>query len=399
MSTELITRNADLNRLRDEGFDIDVKDGFLLLRDVPYLDSSREIQRGTLICELTLAGDDTTTPKRHTVMFSGEYPYDIDGAPIKAIECGGRNERIIAGLTVCYDFSAKKLDSSGKKAPYSDHYEKMVSYVRRLTHPAQRVDPGATARTYSVTASSDEECPFEYLDTASARAGITQMQSKLVDFCVGIVGVGGTGSYVLDLIAKAPVQEIHLFDDDFFLTHNAFRSPGAASISELRSRQRKVEYYSQKYSVQKRRIISHIERIDGDNVTLLDDCNFVFLCLDAGAEKAEIVSYLETNGKPFIDVGIGVTTVDGSLRGSIRTTTSTENKREHIREKNRFSLEGNLADEEYSRNTQIVELNAINASLAVIRWKKLMGFYLDQGREHHSVYRIGVNRILNEDTS
>ena len=47
------------------------------------------------------------------------------------------------------------------------------------------------------------------------------------------MGLGGTGSYVLDLVAKTPVWEIHLFDGDAFLQHNAFRSPGAPSLDEL----------------------------------------------------------------------------------------------------------------------------------------------------------------------
>jgi hypothetical protein len=31
----------------------------------------------------------------------------------------------------------------------------------------------------------------------------------------------------LDFVAKTPVEEIHLFDSDVFLQHNAFRAPGA----------------------------------------------------------------------------------------------------------------------------------------------------------------------------
>jgi hypothetical protein len=37
-------------------------------------------------------------------------------------------------------------------------------------------------------------------------------------------GLGGTGSYILDLVSKTPVNEILLFDSDDFLQHNAFRS-------------------------------------------------------------------------------------------------------------------------------------------------------------------------------
>jgi hypothetical protein len=34
---------------------------------------------------------------------------------------------------------------------------------------------------------------------------------------------------------------------------------------------------------------------------------------------------------------------------------------------------------------------------AVIRWKKLLGFYRDLDREHHTTYTIDGNMLLNED--
>ena len=46
---------------------------------------------------------------------------------------------------------------------------------------------------------------------------------------------------------------------------------------------------------------------------------------------------------------------------------------------------------EYERNVQIVELNALNGALAVIRWTKHRGFYLDLGREGRSAYTIDGN--------
>ena len=54
-------------------------------------------------------------------------------------------------------------------------------------------------------------------------------------------------------------------------------------------------------------------------------------------------------------------------------------------------------DDVYSRNVQVADLNALNATLAVIRWKKLCGFYADFDQERHSVYTIDGNHLLNED--
>jgi len=51
----------------------------------------------------------------------------------------------------------------------------------------------------------------------------------------------------------------------------------------------------------------------------------------------------------------------------------------------------------HSSNIQIADLNALNAALAVIKWKKLMGFYQDLDFEHHCTYTIGGNMLRNED--
>lgn len=52
---------------------------------------------------------------------------------------------------------------------------------------------------------------------------------------------------------------------------------------------------------------------------------------------------------------------------------------------------------EYSRNIQIADLNALNAALAVIKWKKIFGFYGDLEHEHFSTYDIDGNHLNNED--
>ena len=52
---------------------------------------------------------------------------------------------------------------------------------------------------------------------------------------------------------------------------------------------------------------------------------------------------------------------------------------------------------DYSRNIQVADLNALNAAMAVIKWKKLLGFYHDFECEHFSAYTLDGNRLNNED--
>ena len=82
------------------------------------------------------------------------------------------------------------------------------------------------------------------------------------------------------------------------------------------------------------------------------------------------------------------------LAGTVRVTTSTPKKREHFR--GRVSFE-DLGNNDYNRNIQVADLNALNASLAVMKWKKLFGFYQDMKSEHHSQFHTATNNFINED--
>jgi hypothetical protein len=106
-------------------------------------------------------------------------------------------------------------------------------------------------------------------------------------------------------------------------------------------------------------------------VDALREMSFVFLCME-GTAKQFIVEKLEEFGLPFIDVGMGVYLSEGSLGGILRVTTSTPAQRDHLRK--RVSFANDAERNEYATNIQIADLNALNAALAVIKWKKLAGF-------------------------
>ncbi|MFH8805521.1 hypothetical protein ACH4F6_39270 [Streptomyces sp. NPDC017936] len=51
----------------------------------------------------------------------------------------------------------------------------------------------------------------------------------------------------------------------------------------------------------------------------------------------------------------------------------------------------------YARDIQTADLNALNAVLAVIRWKRSIGIYADATDESHTTYSLITNVIANED--
>jgi hypothetical protein len=389
MSQQLISHSPDLKQLRDEGYDIEVRSSYLLIKNVPYVNSNKQIKFGTLVSELNLAGDKATIPNTHVALFEGDYPCYKDGSEIRQIKHQSENKSIDKDLVVNHSFSSKpKLTGA-----YKDYYEKMTTYVAIISGPAYAIDSNVTAKTFPAIETSEDDSVFNYVDTASSRAGIITVTRKLEIGKVAIVGMGGTGSYVLDLIAKTPVKEIHLFDGDEFLNHNAFRSPGAPSIDELKKKSKKVVYFAERYSKMRRNIVPHDYYLVSSNIDQLQGMDFVFLCLESESKKL-IVEKLEELDIPFIDAGMGVQLVDDSLLGVLRITSSTNKKRDHVKKRIPFS---NGGGDDYSRNIQIADLNALNAALAVIKWKKLFKFYKDFDNEHHSTYTIDGNMLTNDD--
>ncbi len=388
MSHQLIERSSDLKKLQEDGFHVEVRSGHLVIRGVPYLNSTGQLGLGVLSAKLVLAGDVTSTPN-HVAYFTGEYPCNQHGVPIEQIRHASNREVIDDTLSADHSFSNQP------QGGFKDYHEMMTTYITIISGPAELVHPTTTARTFPVLAPA-EESVFKYQDTATSRAGIGAVNKKIEPQKIAIVGVGGTGSYILDLVAKTPVREIHLFDGDVFLQHNGFRSPGAPSREQLEVIPSKCSYFENIYSNMRTGIVSHEYFVDDTNVEELKGMDFVFLSMDGGEAKRTIVEKLEEFDIPFADTGMGIQLVDDTLYGILRVTTSTTDMREHVKN-GRVSFSDADDNNEYARNIQIAELNALNATLAVIKWKKLFGFYQDYDREHHSTYTIDGNHLLNED--
>ena len=391
MSRRPIALSPDLQRLQNDGYDIDIRGGYLLVRAVPHVGANGTVRYdGILISKLELSGDKTNKPTDHVAYWTGEHPCHSDGSKIRAFENGSAPQTFYEGVRADFTFSAK--------ADYRDYHHKMTSYIARITGEATKLDPDADARTYPAIPAEDESSPFKYLDTASSRAGIAAINNKVAGQKVGIVGLGGTGSYILDLISNTPVAEIRLIDGDVFSQHNAFRAPGAPSLEELQAKPKKADRFGKFYSQKKSGIVIHTVFLDEGNVALLDGLDFVFVCLDRGSIKRSVIARLVANKMPFIDVGMGVVVTESQLTGIVRVTASTPETRGLATPHISYADEDGEANE-YATNIQIAELNALNAAMAVIRWKKLYGIYCDTRNAAYSGYSLASGEIVNEGSA
>ena len=392
MSARPTVRDPALQRLIDDGYEVEIRQQHLLVHAVPYVAADRTVKRGTLICTFIENAGTILPPDNHQVWFTGEFPCLASGAQIGQIANENTTQQLFKGCWIQHRFSNKPEGAAG----FTDHYSKMVHYVTLLSDQARAIDPLADARTGRVIEAEECQSVFKYSDTASARAEILMVSARLSVAKVAIVGLGGTGSYVLDQVSKTPVGEIHLFDGDEFLQHNAFRAPGAATVDELKRRMPKTKYFKQRYDPMRRGIESHEYNLDQTNVSELAGFDFVFICVDKGSARAIICSYLQTQDIRFVDVGMSIEMVHGTMNlvGTCRFTLSTPSQKEHI---GRYVPMMEEADDElYRQNIQVADMNALNAILAVMKWKQVCGFYQDDFQSHHGTFSVSSQSLTRD---
>ncbi len=387
MSQLQINHNQDLKRLRDEGYNIEVRDGHLFVHHIPYVTSTKEVKTGVLVSTLNLSGCNTVKPETHVIMFSGEAPCNQNGEVIHGLTHSNATNVFSNGVSTTRTFSNKPRNG------YTDYFEKVSNYATIISAPAKYLDPKQTEKPHLPIVTGHSETSFKYYDTNASRASIETINNKLSSQKIAIIGLGGTGSYVLDLVAKTPVAELHLFDGDYLLNHNAFRAPGAPSIDSLNERPFKVDYYNTVYSAMRENIFPHSCNVTESNLSELDQMDYVFICIDNNDARGQIVRHLVSKSIPFFDVGLGVNCVDDSLIGTLRVTTYDGKMKDHLDSRVPVATDPN---NEYNTNIQIAELNCLNAVLAVIKWKKLSGFFQDLEQELHSTYSTN-NAFLNHE--
>lgn len=393
MFHQLVSRNEDLQRLVEKGYAVAFDSNYLVVRDIPYLDSDGKLQIGAIVTKLEFIDQERVTQTDHQVFFAGSVPYGLDGKPI--LNLGGGPTQLALSeaskdVVVQRSFSNKPT-TTGK---FQDFFDKIESYVAIISGPAIELHK-ANPYTFRIVNEVGNDSVFKFHDTLTSRAEITDLSAKFKDDVIAIIGVGGTGAYVLDFLVKTPVSEIRAFDFDPFHVHNAFRSPGKLEQSELGKP--KAEVYLSRYENFRTGLSVSRKLIDASSADDLDGVTFAFVCVDKGSSRAGVFDVLISKGIPFIDVGMGLRRRDGSLNGMLRTTYYSADNAAKLRDRGLADIT-DTPDDEYRTNIQIAELNALNACLAVVRFKQLRGFYFEDVPYYNLLFEIGDLKAVGEST-
>ena len=134
MSEILISHSQDIQRLQNEGYELEIVDSHLLVHNVPYVNSQKQVLRGTLVTPLTLNGNITVSPvDNHQTWFIGEHPCNNDGSEIIEIKNSSVRSPLGNKIFVDHAFSSKPL--GGVK--YADYHAKMAKYIDIISAPAR----------------------------------------------------------------------------------------------------------------------------------------------------------------------------------------------------------------------------------------------------------------------
>lgn len=387
MSNPPTDPDESITRLMAEGYDMVLENGHLVVCHLPYIAPSGVRADGRLVLPIDDAeGVILDASGDHRIWFAGEEPRDERGGALASAQRHGFGN----GETADFMLSFKPASGS-----YASLHDKIRHYARILRNAARQLDPSVTDTPGADFQIVEDGLPLAYRDTNTTRAGLTALSNLFRGHTIAIVGVGGTGSYILDQVAKTWVDRIVLIDGDEFENHNAYRAPGAAAHEVLQGKRNKAEYFAEEYSRMHTGITAHSVALTTDNLHFLEGATFVFLAAADAEARPEIMRWLSERRVPFVDVGMSFREGEAGLTGIAKVAAYLPGEETPLPMRPSITP----GDDDYSSNIQVAELNALNALLAVIRWKRYLGFYATHEPPTLTVYKLFLNELRNGEVA
>ena len=353
------------------GLDYTIEGDTLTVGPVPYLLKSGAVGHGELICHLEREGQRLRAPSDHTVGWvAEERPHNRGGEALEKLIHNDAPQAWANGMTSICGMSRK-----ARERGYSDYGEKMFAYARLIAR-----ETGKNWRRESVGSGvvKDGNNMVDQ-ETGLTRSAIGDMDGLFRKEKLAVIGAGGTGGFIVDMIAKCDVASIDIYDDDIVSQHTQLRWPGVVNRNVVEEHRNKAEYLAQIYASRtNRNIRGHALRVGGSNLTFFRDKTMVFVAVDRGRDRREILTGLTGMGVNFIDCGIDMRCAADGLTASARVVRTAPHddlrKRTELVEK---TPDKDAGEGMYEAAVQTAEVNALNATLAVIAWKQGLGFYKD----------------------
>jgi len=135
-----------------------------------------------------------------------------------------------------------------------------------------------------------------------------QGQKALQQMTVGIVGLGGIGSWVLDLLVRLGVGQIVIIDDDVVEKSNLNRLI-ASTLKDAKNKTPKVQMladYAAEINPRAKITATQKSILEEDAQQQLKPCEVIFGCTDNQSSRSVLNSFCIERFIPFIDTGTGI---------------------------------------------------------------------------------------------
>lgn len=171
---------------------------------------------------------------------------------------------------------------------------------------------GQVRRTLSAQTGAPDKALLQY--DRQIRAFGADGQAILGRTRVGIVGLGGTGSFIAHELAYLGIRDFLLIDPDKVDETNLNRLLGASSKDIGRQKTLVAKQFIKRISRGSicKSIVGDI--VDDSTARRLLDTDFIFLCTDSHASRAVVNQLSHQYLIPCIDMGVAVHTLDGNVK-------------------------------------------------------------------------------------
>ena len=370
-----MTNYEDILRQSAEarGWQIEVSKNRISLGEVPYRKKTGDTGRCHISIDtqddgLTMKSPEREGTARHAAILtgvSGGRAYEANGEPVGNVLWSDEANECVISI----------MPDSGD---YVNAWHALIVYAASVTGPVGSVEREQVEQIF--------EFEIEGENSKDMRDWHDQARGQKI----AIVGLGGVGLWILDLMSKTYVSEIRIWDGDKIEGRNLLRAPGWASQDAVG--ENKAEYFGQHYQRFRKGVSIHPEYWRPDeHANVFDELDFVFIAVDKAEVRAALCETLEQRGIPFIDVGMGVRLHQERVRGSCQVFFSGEDPgRWRVGIPTAEGAEGQRA----YYDLQLADLGALNAALAVGIWRRHIEQYEEEGKNWLIRYLIEENDLL-----
>ena len=207
---------------------------------------------------------------------------------------------------------------------------------------------------------------------------------------VAIIGLGGVGAWIADIVVKADPREVHGWDHDCIEPKNILRMPGGLDPNVWTGRT-KADWFQETYSLIHTNVHGHNVRVLLENVQeVIGGTTFAFVAVDEADDRMMICEVLAKAGIPFVVAGLSLVRKDKQVKISMRIVTAhvgVPSWREAIPQV------GQAGQDDYG-SLELPDVYSMTAGLAVQSWRKVRGQFWQEQREECLDYSASSQSII-----